>query len=148
MPIPEKSCRNVGLTGFPDDDNAVSQDLALTLYCLPLRFWQDGTVTVMKKYKAISQDVLDYPSTMSMYEKESLAAEAKLHVKKPSRDGDDMNETKVAVEKLQRIQELWRELGRTKSKAARYETLLKKIRVLSDEYQELVDAAKKPRGSK
>jgi hypothetical protein len=38
----------------------------------------------MKKYKAISQDVLDYPSTMSMYEKESLAAEAKLRVKKPS----------------------------------------------------------------
>ena len=38
----------------------------------------------MKKYKAISQDVLDYPSTMSMSEKESLAAEAKLRVKKPS----------------------------------------------------------------
>jgi hypothetical protein len=38
----------------------------------------------MKKYKAISQDVLDYPSTMSMYEKESLAAEAKLRVKKPA----------------------------------------------------------------
>ena len=38
----------------------------------------------MKKYKAISQNVLDYPSTMSMYEKESLAAEAKLRVKKPT----------------------------------------------------------------
>jgi len=102
----------------------------------------------MKKYKAISQNVLDYPSTMSMYEKESLAAEAKLRVNKPSRDGSDMNETKVAVEKLQRIQELWRELGRTESSAPGYETLLKKIRVLSAEYQELVDAARKPTGSK
>ncbi len=102
----------------------------------------------MKKYKAISQDVLDYPSTMSMYEKESLAAEAKLRVKKPSRDGSDMNETKVAVEKVQRIQELWRELGRTESSAPGYEALLKKIRVLSAEYQELVDAARKPTGPK
>jgi hypothetical protein len=53
-------------------------------YCLLLRFWQDGTVAAMKKYRAISQDVLDYPSSMSMYEKESLAAEAKLRVKKPT----------------------------------------------------------------
>ena len=59
-----------------------------------------------------------------------------------------MNETHIAVEKLQRIQELWRELGRTKSNAPGYETLLKKIRVLSAEYQELVDAARKPTGSK
>jgi hypothetical protein len=44
-----------------------------------------------------------------------------------------MNETNVAIEKLQRIQELWRELGRTKSSAAGYETLLNKIRILSDE---------------
>jgi hypothetical protein len=83
-----------------------------------------------------------------MYEKESLAAEAKLRVKKPSRDGSDMNETKVAVEKVQRIQELWRELGRTESSAPGYEALLKKIRVLSAEYQELVDAARKPTGPK
>ena len=55
-----------------------------------------------------------------------------------------MNETNIAVEKLQRIQELWRELGRTKSDAAGYEALLKKIRVLSDEYKELVDATRKP----
>jgi hypothetical protein len=59
-----------------------------------------------------------------------------------------MNETKVAVEILKRIQELWHELGRTKSDAAGYETLLNKIRVLSAEYQDLVDAAKKPTGSK
>jgi hypothetical protein len=42
-----------------------------------------------------------------------------------------MEVTNIAVEKLQRIQELWRELGRTKSDAAGYETLLKKIRVLN-----------------
>jgi hypothetical protein len=59
-----------------------------------------------------------------------------------------MNETNVAIEKLQHIQELWRELGRTESNAPGYETLLKKIRVLSAEYQELVDAARKPTGSK
>ena len=59
-----------------------------------------------------------------------------------------MNETNVAIEKLQRIQELWRELGRTESNAPGYETLLKKIRVLSAEYQELVDTARKPTGSK
>jgi hypothetical protein len=59
-----------------------------------------------------------------------------------------MNETNVAIEKLQRIQELWRELGRTESNAPGYETLLKKIRVLSAEYQELVEAARKPTGSK
>jgi hypothetical protein len=46
--------------------------------------WQNGTVAAMKKYKAISKNVLDYPSTMSMYEKESLAAEAKLRVKEPT----------------------------------------------------------------
>ena len=59
-----------------------------------------------------------------------------------------MNETKDAVEILKRIQELWHELGRTKSNAPGYEALWNKIRVLSDEYQELVDAAKKPTGSK
>jgi hypothetical protein len=59
-----------------------------------------------------------------------------------------MNETNVAIEKLSRIQELWRELGRTESNAPGYEPLLKKIRVLSAEYQELVDAARKPTGSK
>jgi hypothetical protein len=59
-----------------------------------------------------------------------------------------MNETSLAIEKLQHIQELWRELGRTKSSAPGYETLMKKIRILSAEYQELVDAARKPAASK
>ena len=98
----------------------------------------------MQKLKAISQNILDYTSTMSMYEKESLAAEAKLRVKKPSRGGSEMNETKVAVEQLQRIQELWRELGRTESSSPEYQPLIAQIRVLSAEYQALVDSVKKP----
>jgi hypothetical protein len=59
-----------------------------------------------------------------------------------------MSETTIAVKKLKRIQQLWTELGRTKSDAPEYETLLKKIRVLSAEYQALVDACKKPEKSK
>jgi len=39
-------------------------------------------VAAKEKYKAISPNFLDYPSNMSMYEKESLAAEAKLRKKK------------------------------------------------------------------
>jgi hypothetical protein len=58
-----------------------------------------------------------------------------------------MNDTNVAIDKLQRLQELWPELGRTESNAPGYETLLKKIRVLSAEYQELVDADRKFAGS-
>lgn len=59
-----------------------------------------------------------------------------------------MNETKVPAEILKRVQELWHEIERTKSNAPGYETLLNKIRVLADEYQEHVDAAKKHTGSK
>jgi hypothetical protein len=59
-----------------------------------------------------------------------------------------MSKANVAVEKLERIQELWREIGRTGANAPEYETLLKKIRVLSAEYQELVDAARKPKSPK
>jgi hypothetical protein len=83
-----------------------------------------------------------------MYERESLAAEAKLRAQKHSRDGSEMNDTSVAIAKLQRIQELWRELGRTKSNSPAFETLMKEIRVLSTEYQKIVDAAKKPTDSK
>ena len=97
----------------------------------------------LEKYKAISQDALDYASTLSICEKESLSAEAKLRVKKPFRDGSEMSETKVAIEKLQRIQELWRELGRTASSSPEYETRIARIRVLSGEYQALVDSVKK-----
>ena len=57
----------------------------------------------MKKYKAISKNVLDYPSTMSMYEKESLAAEAKLRVKEPTAK-DRKSQLGVAL-KLREIRE-------------------------------------------
>jgi len=50
-----------------------------------------------------------------------------------------MTETNVVIEKPQRIQELWGQLGRTKSNAPEYETLMKEIRVLSAEYQKLVE---------
>jgi hypothetical protein len=56
-----------------------------------------------------------------------------------------MNDAKAAVDKRQYIQELWRELGRTKSSAPEYKKLVEKIRVLSAEYQALVDAAQKPK---
>jgi hypothetical protein len=54
-----------------------------------------------------------------------------------------MSDSKIAVDKLQRIQQLWKE-GRTKSDDPNYKTLLKNIRTLSAEYQVLVDTAKKP----
>jgi hypothetical protein len=59
-----------------------------------------------------------------------------------------MSETDVAVEKLQRIQKLWVELGRTKFNTTEYRILMEKIRVLSAEYQALVDAPNKPDKSK
>jgi hypothetical protein len=46
-----------------------------------------------------------------------------------------MSESKVAIAKLQVIQKLWAELGRVGLKTPEYETLLKKIPVLSAEYQ-------------
>jgi hypothetical protein len=54
------------------------------------------------------------------------------------------------LEKLDQIQQLWSELRRTKPKAntPEYETLVKKIGVLSSEYQVLVDAIKKPENPK
>jgi hypothetical protein len=45
------------------------------------------------------------------------------------------NETNAAIGKLERIQRLWRDLGRTKTSAPEYEILLKKIRTLSAEYE-------------
>ena len=58
-----------------------------------------------------------------------------------------MNEANLAVQKLQRIQQLWIELGRTKLDTHEYSRLMKEIRVLSAEYQLLVDAPKKPEPS-
>lgn len=54
-------------------------------------------------------------------------------------------ETSAAVEKLRRIQQLWQELGRTKSSNPEYEILVKKIRALSGEYEALLPAPKNPK---
>ena len=59
-----------------------------------------------------------------------------------------MNEPDGVLAKLQRIQQLWIELGRTKLKTPEYERLIDAIRVLSVEYQGIVDASKKPQKSK
>jgi hypothetical protein len=56
-----------------------------------------------------------------------------------------MNELDALLDKLQRIQQLWVEVGRTKSDTPEYKTLMDKLRVLSAEYQALVDSAKKPK---
>jgi hypothetical protein len=49
---------------------------------------------------------------------------------------------------LQRIQSMWKELELTKPDSSEYVALLNQIRVLSDEYQTLIDAPKKPRESR
>ena len=59
-----------------------------------------------------------------------------------------MNETDAALDKLHRIQQLWKEIGQTKADTPEYETLQKRIRVLLDEYQALVGASTKPKKSK
>jgi hypothetical protein len=59
-----------------------------------------------------------------------------------------MDDTNVAVDKLQRIQQLWVELGRTKLNTPEYQSILEKIRALSAEYQAVVDAHKKTEQSK
>jgi len=58
------------------------------------------------------------------------------------KDPGGMTDADLAVDKLQRIQQLWKELGPTRSDAAEYKTLLEQIRVLSAEYQALVEATK------
>jgi hypothetical protein len=59
-----------------------------------------------------------------------------------------MNDTNPAINKLQRIQKLWVELGRTGLRTPEYETIMERIRVPSAEYQSLVDASPKPGKSK
>jgi hypothetical protein len=51
-----------------------------------------------------------------------------------------MNEMNAAIDKLKHIQQLWMELGPTKSNAPEYETLRAKIRAKSAKYQALIDA--------
>jgi hypothetical protein len=59
-----------------------------------------------------------------------------------------MNETNPAIAKLQRIQQLWAELGRTKVNSAEYQDIMKQRRASSAEYQLLVDAPQKGERSK
>jgi hypothetical protein len=54
----------------------------------------------------------------------------------------------TASQKLQRIHQLWKELERTKPEAGESEALMKKIRVLSAEYQKLTEGPKQPQKSK
>lgn len=49
-----------------------------------------------------------------------------------------------AAAKLQRIQDLWAELARTKPKTLQHEILLKNIRNLSAEYEALLQSPRKP----
>jgi hypothetical protein len=55
-----------------------------------------------------------------------------------------MNGSNIAIDKLERIQQLWVELGRSRSHTSEYETNMNRIRVLSAEYQAIVDGPKKP----
>jgi hypothetical protein len=51
-------------------------------------------------------------------------------------------------QKLLRIHQLWQELERTRPGASESEALMKKIRVLSGEYQALTEGPKQPQKSK
>jgi hypothetical protein len=59
-----------------------------------------------------------------------------------------MNETNAAIEKLKQIQQLWVDLGRKKLNTPEQDTLMKKIRIQSAEYQALIDAPNTPEKSK
>jgi len=56
-------------------------------------------------------------------------------------------ETNAAINKLERIRQLWEELGRTSLHTPEYQAIMKRIRDLSAEYQMLADASKKPEKS-
>jgi hypothetical protein len=51
-------------------------------------------------------------------------------------------------DRLEHIRRLWEKLELTKPNTTEYAALMNQIRVLSDEYRELIDAPKKPRKSK
>jgi len=58
------------------------------------------------------------------------------------------NETNAAIDKLQRIEQSWKELAHTRLNTPEYQTLMNKIRVMTAEYQALVDASETPEKSK
>jgi hypothetical protein len=57
-----------------------------------------------------------------------------------------VSEPSVAIDKLRHIEELWEKLKTVKTNTPEYETLIKQIRVLSTEYQRLIEFVKKPNG--
>jgi hypothetical protein len=59
-----------------------------------------------------------------------------------------MTRPNLAIAKLQRIQELWVELGRAKLNSPEYQEIMQSIRSLSAEYQALIAAPQKGEESK
>jgi hypothetical protein len=59
-----------------------------------------------------------------------------------------MNDTNLAIDKLQRVQKLWAEMGRTRLNSPECQDILKNIRSLSAADPSLVDASQKPGKSK
>lgn len=57
-----------------------------------------------------------------------------------------MSDASTAIDKLQRIEELWERLKGIKTNAPEYAPLVKQVAVLSAEYQKLVEAAKTSNG--
>jgi hypothetical protein len=55
-----------------------------------------------------------------------------------------MDRANTAIDKLERIQQLWAELSRTKLNSPEYKALAEKIRTLSAEYQSLANNSKEP----
>lgn len=55
-----------------------------------------------------------------------------------------MRRTDEALWTLERIQNLWKELGQIEQSSPECEKLMGQIRVLSEEYEHLIDAAEKP----
>lgn len=54
-----------------------------------------------------------------------------------------MSNEGVAIGKLRRIEDLWEQLKAAKNNTNEYDTLIREIRVLSIEYQKLVEGIKK-----
>jgi hypothetical protein len=55
-----------------------------------------------------------------------------------------MSDSSIAIEKLQRIEELWEKLKGIRTSAPEYEPLVQQIAALSAEYQKHLEAARTP----
>jgi hypothetical protein len=58
--------------------------------------------------------------------------------------GDCVSDANVVIDKLRHIEELWEKLKAVKTNTPEYAVLIKQIGVLSIEYQQLAEVAKKP----